>query len=201
MYKKISKILICALILVLAIGAVSAMENNTDDAIASESSDDVIAASEENADVITSQEQQDNVVAASADKAAPATKEKNVVTVSASKEKTNVAKKNSADSTKKVSKLSATKNSQKSTKIQKKLFTLASMVFPYKYIKTDYKNLPTKMKKLYISKLLVFNKKFSNTLKVLKAKGWRTNTQPFAKVYKRGTNALIVYRLYCYRYV
>ena len=46
MYKNISKIIICSLILVLAIGAVSAMENSDADAvISSEAADDVVAVS------------------------------------------------------------------------------------------------------------------------------------------------------------
>ena len=189
MYKNISKILICSLILVLAIGAVSATENNTaDDAILTQSSDDVVAVSEDDVDVIAAEEQKEDAIAASEDQVIAASEEKeDTLTVSENEDTLKVEKQDNALS------LSISDSKEKLSSYKTKVFTLAKFKFPYKYIHTSYKNLPKKMKKLY-------DKRYNKKLKKIKAAGWKASNEPYYKITKKGSNAYITYKLKCYKY-
>ena len=204
------------MILVLAVGAVSAMEGDSfDDVMASEPGDDVVAVSEDGADVIAAEEQDGDVIAASEDEVVAVSEEKEDVIAASENDEVIAAGENNevvaasendvvgvSDSDSVVS-VSNSDNAEKLAGYgyyKTKVFTLAKFKFPYKYINTKYENLPYKMQKLYDKRYKAFQKKLVKSVKKIKAKGWQASKNPTTQVYKKGSNAIIVIKLSCKKY-
>ena len=210
MYKKISKILICAMILVLAVGAVSAMENATaDDVVALDVADDVVAVSEDDVDVVAVEEEGDDIVAVVEEDAVAISEDVDmeVVAVSEEKEDTLAVSENGGavgiDEGQSAVSLSTGDDNAKLSNYgsyKYKVFTIGKFKFPYKYINTKYDNLPYKWQKVYNKRLTKFNKKMTKKLQKIKAKGWMASGNPTTSVLKKGSNAIIIFRLACYKY-
>lgn len=210
MYKKISKILICALILVLAVGAVSAMESEAvDDIIASEPANDVVAVSEDTVDVVAVEDDGEDIVAAVEEEVVAISDDADVevVAVSEEKEDTIAASENGGavgiDESQSSVSLNTGDDSAKLSNYgsyKYKVFTIGKFKFPYKYINTKYDNLPYKWQKVYNKRLTKLNKKMTKKLQKIKAKGWMASDNPTTSVLKRGSNAIIIFRLACYKY-
>ena len=197
MYKKISKILLCALILVLAVGAVSAMENATaDDAVASDATDDVMTVSDDEIDQATVEEPEDDVIGACEEESVGISEDGDAVGVS---EDEKIISSEDGEHTLKASlsesKLSSTDDG---SSVQYKIFAIGKNKIPKKYLSKKYKDSP-KVKKIMEKKIKAMEKKAKKKLIKIMKKGWKNYQNQEPVVTKTGKYYIITYSMAFYR--
>lgn len=199
MYKKISKILICALILVLAVGAVSAMESNTvDDAIASDVSDDVATVSEDEIDQVAVEEQEDDIIGTCEEEAVAVSEDADAIAVSENDGSVGIDEGKSTVSLKvDDDKLSSEYGAYS---VQYKTFTVGKLKIPKKYVSDKYKDSPMVKKKIQ-KKMKVLQKKAKKKLYKIMKKGWQLYSEEDPVIKKAGKYYLIRYDMTFYRNV